>query len=227
MKVAITMVRDEADIIADTLALMLSQVDHAIVADNLSVDGTREIVEAFDRVTVIDDTEPGYYQSEKMTRLAHLAGDMGAEWICPFDADEAWRLPNLDEITADVVTAHPHVYVPQPDDPPEPLGMRWRLRDPEPQAKVLFRYHPDALLHMGQHDVDRPGPRVDGAKVRHYQYRSLEQVRRKVRNGTDAYARTTLHRTYGTHWRELQERDDDALAAWWHDYTHQPLVLDP
>lgn len=231
MKVAVSMVRDEADIIGFTLAHLLDQVDHAIVADNLSVDSTRQILESFgDRVTVIDDQDPGYWQSQKMTRLAHLAGDMGAEWVIPFDADEAWWLPDLDTIDADVVQGRPWVYVPQPDDPddPNPLTrITWRLPEPEPQNKVAFRYHPTAVLHMGQHDVDRPGSRMVGAAVRHYQYRSLDQVRRKVRNGTDAYARTSLNRTYGTHWRELQERDADELEAWWLDYTSQPLVHEP
>lgn len=230
MIIAVTMVRDEADIIGHTLAHMLSQVDHVIVADNLSTDRTREIIHGFGHVTVVDDHEPGYYQDVKMTRLAHQAGDMGATWVVPFDADEAWWLPNLDELDAQVCTARPYVYVPHADDPdlPNPIArLRWRMPAPEPQLKVCFRYHPDAVLHMGNHDVDRPGRRVEAATVRHYQYRSLEQVRRKVSNGTGAYNATTLPRLYGTHWRDLDALDDDGLAAWWADYLAQPLVFDP
>ena len=136
MKVAISMVRDEEDIIRWTLELMLSQVDHAIIADNLSVDGTREILESFarDRVTIIDDRDPAYTQADKMSRLAHLAGDMGAAWVIPFDADEAWYLPDLSTVTADVVMVRSHVYVPQPGDPDDPnpiTRMLWRVATPE------------------------------------------------------------------------------------------------
>lgn len=225
------MVRDEADIIGWTLDLMLSQVDHAIVADNLSVDNTRYILESFgDRVTIIDDQDPAYTQAAKMTRLAHMAGDMGAEWVVPFDADEAWYLPDLDTIDADVVTARPHVYVPQPTDPDDPSPLRrmqWRLPDPEPQVKVLFRYHPAAVLHMGQHNVDHHGRRVEAATCRHYQYRSLEQVRRKVSNGVGAYNASQLSTTYGSHWRDLDALDVAGLSQWWDEYTTQPLVHDP
>lgn len=230
MIVGITMVRDEADIIGWTLGHLLAQVDHVIVADNLSVDDTRNIVASFDRVTVIDDDDPAYTQAAKMTRLAHMAGDMGADWVVPFDADEAWTLPDLDALGGDVITASPMVYVPQPTDSdnPNPLvRFEWRLPNPEPQHKVLFRYHPDAVLHMGQHDVDHPGARVPGATVRHYQYRSLEQVRRKVTNGVGAYNASALPKLYGSHWRDLDAMDDQALTEWWDAYVSQPLVRDP
>jgi glycosyltransferase involved in cell wall biosynthesis len=229
MIVAVTMVRDEADIIGFTLAHLLEQVDHVIVADNLSVDATPDILATFDRVTVVEDHDPAYTQAVKMTRLAHMAGDMGADWVVPFDADEAWTLPDLD-IDAGVVTASPHVYVPQPSDPDDPNPItrtQWRLPTPEPQPKVMFRYDPAAVLHMGQHDVDHPGTRSNGAMVRHYQYRSLEQVRRKVTNGVNAYNATALSTIYGSHWRNLAALDDEGLAAWWDEYTTQPLVHDP
>ena len=66
------MVRDEADIIAYTLRHLLEEegVDHLIVADNLSTDDTRSILEGFPRsqVTILDDLEEGYDQSTKMSR---------------------------------------------------------------------------------------------------------------------------------------------------------------
>ena len=91
--VAITMVRDEEDIIDWTLQHLLDQgVDHIIVADNLSVDETPWKLAALastGKVTVIQDDEPGYYQDKKMTDLAHMAAadfdaegeDVGAEFF--------------------------------------------------------------------------------------------------------------------------------------------------
>lgn len=230
MRVAISMVRDEEDIIAHTLEQMLTQVDHVIIADNLSVDNTREIIESFDRVTVIEDNKEGYYQADKMTNLARMAGGIvGADWIIPFDADEAWWLPNLEELDADVVESRPLVYVPfrETEDPNPIYRFQWRLPEPEPFKKVCFRYHPEARLHMGQHDVDRIGNRTDGSVIRHYQYRSLEQVRRKVSNGVGAYNASTLPAFYGAHWRDLNALTDEQLEQWWEGYTSQPLVFAP
>ena len=231
MIVAVSMVRDEEDVIGHTLAHMLTQVDHAIIADNLSTDGTRAILNSFPHVTVVDDPVLAYNQADKMTTLAHQAGDMGATWVVPFDADEAWFLPDLDSLAAEVVTCRPHVYVPQPSDDqndPNPITrILWRIAEPERQHKVCFRYHPSASLHMGQHDVNRPGRRMEAGSVRHYQYRTLEQVRRKVTNGTEAYAAAVLPSLYGSQWRDRAERDDRALEAWWDTYLAQPLEYVP
>ena len=83
----ICMTRDEDDIIGPVIEKMLLQVDHIIVADNGSTDKTREILDSLP-ITVVDDPERGYFQSRKMTALAHLAAEKGATWIVPFDSDE-------------------------------------------------------------------------------------------------------------------------------------------
>lgn len=231
VRVAITMVRDEADIIGYSLSHMLTQVDHVIVADNLSIDNTRQILEGFDRVTIINDREEGYYQSTKVTRLAHLAGDMGADWVVPFDADEFVYLPPLDD-DVDVYWTHPWVHVPHAEDPvdePDPAKrMGWRMVTPEEHPKIVaFRYHPEAVIHMGQHGIVWPGARrCQGGWIHHYQWRSLEQARRKVTNGAAAYSTVDLP-AYGAHWRSMAAMDDQQLEQWWLDYTSQPLVWDP
>lgn len=228
MIVAITMVRDEIDILPWTLAHMLDQVDYVIVADNGSVDGTREHLADMaaaspSRLLVQDDPEPGYYQADKMTRLAHQAGDMGATWVVPFDADEAWDLPDLATLDADVITVRPWWHVPHNDDPVDPnplVRIRWRLSQRQAMPKVAFRYHPHAQLHMGNHAVRRPiGSTIAAAgEMRHYPFRSLDQTRRKVTNGAQAYrAAPDLDAGYGAHWRQLDSFDDDALEAWWRD----------
>jgi glycosyltransferase involved in cell wall biosynthesis len=89
MVVAVARVKDEADIVEATVRRMLRQVDHVIVADNASTDGTRDILERLP-VELIDDPEVGYYQSAAMTGLALRAAAQGAEWVVPFDADEVW-----------------------------------------------------------------------------------------------------------------------------------------
>ena len=71
------MVRDEADIIVSVVEHMLSQVDFVIVADNNSVDGTRELLDEL-AVTVVDDPDPAYLQSKKMTARLQAASSSGA-----------------------------------------------------------------------------------------------------------------------------------------------------
>ncbi len=232
MRIAISMIRDEADIIRHTLNYMLKQVDHAIIADNGSVDGSREILESFgDSVTIVDDPDVGYLQDVKMTRLAHRAGDMGATWVFPFDADEAWTLPLHQLDHADVVQMRSFVFLPNPDDENDPNPLKrlsHRMLFPEPLPKVCFRYHPNARLHMGNHGVNHPGPTcVSASGMRHYQYRSLDQVKRKVRQGTQAYEATDLPPMYGAHWRQLAALTDGALEHWWNEYVSQPVIHDP
>jgi glycosyltransferase involved in cell wall biosynthesis len=242
--VAITMVRDEEDIIDWTLQHLLEQgIDHIIVADNLSVDETPWKLAALastGKVTVIQDDEPGYYQDEKMTRLAHMAAnDFGAEWVVPFDADEYWYWTDgtlaefFSKTTADIITATgwDHIAT-DDDDPTEPSPFRRIIRRrqaPQKMGKVAFRYHPDIHIDFGNHFLfNHPGRQAQALNYRHYQYRSFEQLVTKARNGAAAYNATTLHPTYGAHWRQLGEYDDRMLWAIWRKLCEEPgLVNDP
>lgn len=86
--------KDEQDIIETTIRHLATQVDEILVADNLSSDGTRDILDDLARelpMVVVDDPDPAYYQSAKMTALAMRALDRGHAWGLFVDADEAWR----------------------------------------------------------------------------------------------------------------------------------------
>lgn len=89
------MVRDEADIIAAMLEHHLAQgIDHVIVTDNGSVDGTREILADYEAAGLIelqDDPRHEKQQSDVVTRMARRAYDeFGAAWVINADADEFW-----------------------------------------------------------------------------------------------------------------------------------------
>ncbi|OHV42188.1 hypothetical protein BBK14_11240 [Parafrankia soli] len=239
--VGIAMVRDEADIIAGTIRHMDSEVDHLLVADNGSTDGTREILADLARnlpLTVVDDPDPAYYQSAKMSALARQGADeLGARWIVPFDADELWYSPA--GRIADVLTASRRPYavadlynhlataLDEPGDDPF-RTMVWRQAEPAPLHKVAFRWQPGAVIHQGNHGVTLPadGPTLEGAlKVRHFPARSPEQFARKGRNGAAAYAATDLPEHEGAHWRawgRLHAQGGDELLHdvfrqhWWY-----------
>lgn len=229
---AVTMVKDEADVIETTLRHIAAQgVTGIIVADNQSTDGTTEILKRMHTVLDCDlvywpDDTIGYYQARKMTLLANEAHRMGAEWILPFDADEIWqhdaRVP-IAKLLAGVTAGWVEVpltnhYVtgvdPETGSPFERMGYRWGERQPIP--KVLIRWEDGCEIHQGNHGVTYPYPQqplvIMGLEIRHFPYRSEAQFVSKAVNGSRAYAATDLDWGVGQHWREyglLHERGGD------------------
>ncbi len=241
--VAVTMVKDERDIIGVTIPHLLRQgVDLIVAADNMSTDGTFEILHhlarVHGRIEVLRDTEPAYYQDRKMTALAAHAAAPG-DWVIPFDADELWSSPDgplatvLANLDADIALGRPFVHVPtdmDDDNDHNPVTrMGWRMDIAEHNPKVAFRWQPTARIHMGNHGVDLVGTQAEGhLDIRHFQYRTYNQVVTKVTNGARAYRASNLHDGYGSHWRNLAAMTPSELRMWWTTYTTQPgLVFDP
>lgn len=250
MKVTgIAMVRDERDIIAQTVGWMKRNVDQVIVADNLSSDGTREILDGLG-VTVIDDTEVGYRQSEKMSRLAELARQEGAGFIVPFDADEIHVLlggtirDGLAELDDDVLVSeaalYDHVATGADSDEADPIRrLTYRRASQAPLRKVAVRAVEGVTIHQGNHSASFPGIRhpktvTDLMCVHHFPYRSVEQFVSKVRNGAAAYAATDLPKEAGAHWRqygEILDRQGEAGIAeifhtWFYrENPHEELLI--
>ena len=112
---AVAMAKDEGDIIYDSLChLAANDVDGIIVADNLSKDNTLSEIERAVlkireckpniQIVVLIDNIVAYTQSDKMTNLAAIARQHGANWVIPFDVDEVWFAPNqsLKESLSDI-----------------------------------------------------------------------------------------------------------------------------
>lgn len=220
--VGISMFRDEEDVAPYVIAHMLEEVDRLIVADHLSADRTRAILEALDepRLTIIDERRPGYEQPAIMARLIDMAD---AGWIVPFDFDEWWYCPDGRRIADALAVLPGAVYIapsfemlPQRDDPddPDPFQRITTHRLISNTQKVVFRPAPGRALSMGNHMVSdhpgEPGP----ITVLHYPYRTLEQARRKVRVGKAALEATAYGQDWGRHWRELGALSDRAFAEW-------------
>lgn len=224
------MVKDEADIIAHTIAHLDGQgVTGILVADNLSTDGTYEQISALRtrcELIVQRDYETGYYQSRKMTVLAQTAFAHGADWVIPFDADELWYSTTgslhdaFPPTKIDCIRASLHNYFPTKHDnehEPNPF-LRITYRDPEPAAlpKVAIRRRPDVVIEQGNHDANGSPPFSKAPaplEVAHYPWRTAEQYEHKIRNGAAAYRKTDLADHIGAHWRQhgtLLDREGSA-----------------
>lgn len=236
---AVSMIKDEADIVRTTIPRMMQQVDRVIVADNGSTDGTREILDRLD-VEVVDDAEVGYYQSEKMSALAERARRQGAEWVIPFDADEVWLTEGriaalLADLPAEALICEAAVLDHVATD--ESGLSPWRRAEALPLRKVACRAREGLIITQGNHGAEFPGVRhplrANGLEVHHFPYRSIEQMIRKARNGAAAYAATDLPEDAGAHWRGYGRLTDAQLAEVFARYFHSTdpiadgLVYDP
>lgn len=113
--VAVSIVKNEADIIEAFVRHTLAWVDHHLVFDHDSTDGTREILGALQReglpVTLYTDDALGNLQQARSNHLARLAAEkFGADWILPLDADEILAGPGragLEQALAAAGTSRP------------------------------------------------------------------------------------------------------------------------
>lgn len=184
------MVRDEADIVGAMLEHHREQgIDHVVITDNGSVDGTSEILQQFAAdgfATVWHDPVHRKQQFATVTRMArYAASDLGADWVINADADEFWasadpRRTVRDELER-VAQEVPYLTVPvvnltgAPARDGSGLG-RLRYRDIRsdaqlraagipfpPTADAVHRGHPDVEVSQGNHFVSAPGWEAGGA----------------------------------------------------------------
>lgn len=249
---AILMVKDESDILGATLDHLFSEgIDGALVSDNLSSDGTPDILSRLQNHYNLHwhtDPQVAYYQADKMTQLADIAAQLGAEWIVPVDADELWYswgeknlADTLRESDAQVAGIPLWNHFATDKDLTGNPFERMVYRHPDRGAldKIAYRYHSAWTIEMGNHGVrDGQGNKLAGVGltigIRHFPYRSFEQFKRKVINGSRAYAATNLPWWYGTHWRDYgrayAQFGDAGLRPIWSNFYYpgaQGLLYDP
>lgn len=225
------LVRDEADIVSSNIDFHLDQgVDFIIAMDNLSVDGTTEILRGYERRGVlhyIHQPDDDYAQHRWVTNMARLAcTQFAADWVINNDADEFWcsehgnlrQALNAISPSCEVVSATRVNFLPRPtaesDFFADTMTVRERhslnaLGNPLPE-KVCHRAVADIEVEQGNHAVRRngralvvePGP----IAILHFPMRSYRQFANKIINGGAAYERNTyLPREVGWTWRHLYE----------------------
>ena len=235
---AVTMVRDEEDIIEETILHLLEQgVDHVLVADNLSIDGTRSILETLARrhpVHVTSDPIQAYWQGDKMSLLARAATRFGASWIVPFDADELWYgidgtvRETLHRTTTPIAIAESFNYVPIDEGGPTyAQRFPYRLADASLRRKVAFRANWLARIKFGNHDVWLPDVTASRQlRIAHYRWRSVEQVQHKAEVATTAVVASRLGSNV-EHWFRIARGDTTAAQERDELVQRSDLVFDP
>lgn len=162
MKLVMALViRDEADIIRDNIEFHLARgVDAVVAVDNGSIDGTRDILDEYQRAgvaLVIDAPEHIRAQGEWMTKAAHIARDtLSADWVLNNDADEFWEPAS--GTLKQIIACHPDadmLHVPRRnmvtgydvlDDRPWKDNLIWHIAHPVPRSpKGLTDFYSDPL----------------------------------------------------------------------------------
>jgi len=208
MKLVMTLLaRDEVDIVDAQIKFHLNAgVDFVIATDNLSRDGTTEILESYARAGQLhllrEDSE--YLQQSKwITRMGRLAAaEFGADWIIHSDADEFWwpRGESLKDVLASIPARYGIVrallrhFVPRPDGDSffaDRMTVRMStsapINDPRslyrPNLKIIHRADPTVTVSIGaQRLVDStlvPLRAWYPVEFFHFPVRSLEQCERK------------------------------------------------
>jgi hypothetical protein len=219
VKIVMTlMVRDEADIVGAMLAHHQAQgIDHVVVTDNGSIDGTPQILRRFEEegfATVWHDPVHRKQQHSTVTKMARYAStELGADWVLNADADEFWVTTSPDRTLKDALASvAPEVpfLVAQvvnltgaPARDGSGLG-RLHYQDRRtadeirragipfhPTADAVHRADPMVEVSQGNHFVKAPGwgegQPTDEIEVLHLPWRSWRQYEHKVRVSGEAY----------------------------------------
>ena len=179
---AVVTARDEQVRLPEALRHLVQQgADHLVVADHMSSDRTAEVVAELARdlpVTALEDREPGGYQARKVSRLAHAACRRG-RGASGGDAD-IYPAPAIDHL--------PTLDVPDATDPFVEIV---RCRTEPSTNKVAFRDSLLAAVHQGNHWVNVPAEARRGClEIRHFPFRSVEHLRRKIETHMKSFERT-------------------------------------
>jgi hypothetical protein len=227
--VAVSIVKNEADMIEAFVRHTLAWADHHLVFDHDSTDGTREILGALQReglpVTLFTDDALGNLQQARSNHLIRLAAEkFGADWILPLDADEILAGPDRPALEKSLALAGPAGaaslslvnYYPAEGDNDAEINPIVRLRHCQSGASTTKKIFIPAQLARdpaieagkGNHALYRAGqPLPDRALpaaffLAHYALRSPEhQVLRVVLAELQKNSRGRAHAGLDVHYR--------------------------
>lgn len=238
----------DADIAGYTIKHLLAEGMDKILIDLVPVeDNTDEIVYELARhyprqIEIFPSDTIAIWGSRRMTRLANLAYERGAELILPCDADELFFSKKQESLADTIRKAEGWVWgtnilshMPSADDNPnEPnpyKRIKHRAVKPAPLDKVMIRFNPNMVIEEGNHGASwkDSGNRIPGewiaVEMRHFSYRSSEQFVNKVRltekamNATPGYPAS-----FGVHYRvyadALHRGGEEHLKEWFYRWFY-------
>lgn len=228
------MVKNEVDVIEAFVRHTAALVDHHIIVDHASIDGTDLILKALADeglpLTLRRYASPDFPQGSLTTKMARMAQKrFGADWVFPLDADEFLVVApghSLKELLASEtgpVEVLQRTYVPTAEDSGDEENVALRITqrlvdEPVPIPKVLV---PQALVREatimeGNHRIAISGKQQASTYIAdmwlaHVPVRSPEQMAAKVVVGSLALEALGRRRGSGIHYREAFE----SLKAGW------------
>ncbi|WP_100486644.1 glycosyltransferase family 2 protein [Sporolactobacillus pectinivorans] len=225
------MLKNEADIIESYIRYHLNIFDGMVLLDNGSTDRSLEIINQLQTeglpVYLKQDVSLEYIQGDKTTDLIKYTFDQfGPDLIFPLDVDEFLMAPNYSgnprKLVNNLSTSkvyyieREYTYFPINLDEnelfiPKRLTFASPIKDYWPKVivskKIMDAYSPS--ISGGNHDLlfDKKNiqtHKLQTLKLRHFPYRSLEQLKSKITVGwINTLASYNYSEGYNYHWHAL------------------------
>jgi hypothetical protein len=220
----IAIVKNEADVIEPFVRHNLGFMDALFIADNDSVDGTREILVQLQReglpIVLFDDPIVGHFQAEKVTAMyRRVVPEFKPRFVFLLDADEFIVAPSRSVLDHQLRAIPPgsqaqyywRTYIPAPTgpegdiaDPLRSIVHRRISEDPWTKSIIVTEPKIDMKLKVqqGNHDVELAGKLLPAVKLRdvalaHFPVRSIDQTSGKALVGWITNMESNRHRPGG------------------------------
>ena len=175
MIAGIAQVRNEEDIIEDTIEHFLTFCDRLYIYDDVSTDRTAAICEAHPDVHleqgVVWATDRSGAERDNRQQMLEAATADDADWICTFDADERVELPEQDWRQFDAVCMRLFDFYITEEDVDLPYHERRWMGPEYREIYMLYRNGPNIKFnHHGQRDMwmNVRGKKLFDGFVKHY-----------------------------------------------------------
>ena len=225
MIVGVSVVRNEADIIETMVRQNLHYLDHLVIIDNGSVDGTPDIVTRLHREGLscelrFDDRRNHQQHAILTDFVRNAAQDFDPKRLVFLDGDEFLdgdRDAVVDEFTnsPDVLNIPWKTYVPTPQDDPAAKTVlsriKHRRKSEDPQyfkASIPHALCQSIQVGRGSHNVrengrKRRGVPAQAATIAHFPVRNAQQLVGKILIGSWKIRMRKHSRGEARHWMDL------------------------